>query len=371
MIVKNETRVLERLFKSVKDYIDYYVIVDTGSTDGTQDFICNWMDAADIKGEIHQRDWVNFGHNRQQALELAVMADKGDWLLFIDADEELGTSDTGFFQHLKVGVTYEIEKHHGNLRYAVPHLLDIRQNRWRWAGPVHNYLEHLEGNEIRQSLEGVWIVYHSGEGAKSHGLTTRQKFLRDAKILEEELRKDPHDTRSQFYLAQSYKDAGEYKKALQAYRKRARMDGHLEEKFIAQLEIGRLSISLGRGQRVVLQELLKAFEFRSCRAEPLHALARYFRERGLHASSYVFACTGSSMTRPADRLFVEEDVYSWRLLDERSVAAYWTGRYSESKDCGEEILRRVKTGIYIDTQSIKRVQKNIAFATDKLNDIAI
>ena len=36
MIVKNEVKVLPRLFGSLKDYIDYYVIVDTGSTDETK-----------------------------------------------------------------------------------------------------------------------------------------------------------------------------------------------------------------------------------------------------------------------------------------------------------------------------------------------
>ena len=41
MIVKNETPVLGRLFASVKDIISNYVIVDTGSTDGTPDFIKN------------------------------------------------------------------------------------------------------------------------------------------------------------------------------------------------------------------------------------------------------------------------------------------------------------------------------------------
>ncbi len=45
MIVKNETPVLGRLFNSVKDIISYYVIVETGSTDGTPEFIKNWIDA--------------------------------------------------------------------------------------------------------------------------------------------------------------------------------------------------------------------------------------------------------------------------------------------------------------------------------------
>ena len=39
MIVKNESRVIKRCLESVKGFIDYWVIVDTGSEDGTQDMI--------------------------------------------------------------------------------------------------------------------------------------------------------------------------------------------------------------------------------------------------------------------------------------------------------------------------------------------
>ena len=41
MIVKNEAPVIRRCLDSVRSLIDYWVIVDTGSTDGTQDIVCN------------------------------------------------------------------------------------------------------------------------------------------------------------------------------------------------------------------------------------------------------------------------------------------------------------------------------------------
>src|SRR5690242_19150411 len=69
MIVKNESAVIRRCIDSVRPLIDYWVIVDTGSTDGTQKIIKNHL--KDIPGELYQRPWKNFEHNRNEALTLA------------------------------------------------------------------------------------------------------------------------------------------------------------------------------------------------------------------------------------------------------------------------------------------------------------
>src|SRR3972149_8399584 len=77
MIVKNESKVIERCLKSVKPLIDYWVIVDTGSTDKTRQIISKFMSA--IPGELHERPWVDFAHNRNEALHLA--KGRGDYIL--------------------------------------------------------------------------------------------------------------------------------------------------------------------------------------------------------------------------------------------------------------------------------------------------
>lgn len=366
MIVKNETAVLPRLFRSIKDYIDYYVIVDTGSTDGTIDLIKQQMTEYGIFGEVHRRPWVNFGVNRQQALELAIKAKKCDWLLFIDADEELGVSDPKFYEKLEPGVTYDLEKHHSGTRYAVPHLVNIRDTKWKWEGPVHNYLTHVEGSTRRELRKDVWIIYHTGEGAKSHGLTQEEKFLRDARILEEDLQANPDNARSQFYLAQSYRHAGHLEKALEAYEKRAAMPGWVEETFMAQLEVGRVSILLEKDEDVIVKAFLAAYETRPTRAEPLHDLARYFREKKAYGRAYLFAKAAAQTPRPNDYLFVVQEVYDWRSLDELSVAAYWIGRYAESKAASDEILRRIANGLQMSEDEVARIRKNLGYALAQL-----
>ena len=61
MIVKDEIKNIRRLFKSLYKVVDYYVIHDTGSTDGTQRLIKEVMGGYDISGEIIEEEWVNFG----------------------------------------------------------------------------------------------------------------------------------------------------------------------------------------------------------------------------------------------------------------------------------------------------------------------
>ncbi len=367
MIVKNEAKVLPRLFRSLHEYVDYYVIVDTGSTDETIELIAREMERYGIDGEVHERPWVNFGVNRQQALELAVAADGGQWALFIDADEELGVSDTKFYEKLQPGVSYDLEKHHGNLRYAVPHLVDIREAQWRWEAPVHNYLVHVGGSNQRQLLKDPWIIYHPGQGAKSQGVTPEEKYLRDARLLEEHLKEHPDNARSQFYLAQSYRHAGKLQEAYEAYRKRASMKGWAEETFMAQLEVARVAVLLNEPEKTVLWEYLAAHELRPARAEPLHDLARYFRERKNYAKAYLFARAGVLTPRPNDSLFVSQDVYDWRLLDELGVSAYWTGHYNEGKVACEAILGMVRDeGLVLPEGEEARIRENLRFCEAKL-----
>jgi glycosyltransferase involved in cell wall biosynthesis len=363
MIVKNETRVIERLLQSVRPFIDYFVIVDTGSSDNTPELIQRLAQDFGLPGEVHYRDWVNFGHNRQQALELAVAADKGDWLLFIDADEELGCTNPAFYKHLVPGVIYLIEKHHSNIRYAVPHLLDIRENRWEWRGPAHNYLVHLEGPDRRERLNDIWIIYHTGQGAKSHGVSQREKFLRDASLFEEELAKHPEDARSRFYLAQSYRDAGEYDLAHQNYDRRVAMGGWIEEVYVAQCEKAKLAIRLQHPYQDILAEHLKAWHIRPSRAEALWQLASYCRKNKRYAEGYLFAKVGKDVPLSTDTLFVQREVYEWRLLDEFAICAYWIGQYEESAWAGKRLLEQ---GRYPPTEQA-RLETNLSFALAKLS----
>ena len=68
MIVKNEMANLERCLVAVADHIACWLIGDTGSTDGTQDFIRSFFATRGLPGELHSFPFSNFEQARNQAL---------------------------------------------------------------------------------------------------------------------------------------------------------------------------------------------------------------------------------------------------------------------------------------------------------------
>ena len=67
MIVKNESKIIERCIKSALPIIDAVSICDTGSTDKTVEVIENFLKTKDLKGFVYNDPWKNFGHNRSNS----------------------------------------------------------------------------------------------------------------------------------------------------------------------------------------------------------------------------------------------------------------------------------------------------------------
>ncbi len=134
MIVKDEASVIERCLASVKPFVTHWVIVDTGSTDGTQDIIRRFM--ADVPGTLHERPWRNFGHNRNEALELA--RGEADYLLMMDADNSFH-APAGWHWPALGAPGYYVQMDLSGTRYQQCLLISTALP-WRWEGVLHEYL---------------------------------------------------------------------------------------------------------------------------------------------------------------------------------------------------------------------------------------
>jgi glycosyltransferase involved in cell wall biosynthesis len=351
MIVKNESHVICRCLESVKPLIDYWVIVDTGSTDGTQKIIKDFM--KDIPGELHERPWVNFEHNRNEALSFA--RDKADYLLFIDADDTL-SYEPDFKRPTLDHEAYYMKIRYGGMTYDRIQLIRNTPD-WSWVGVVHEVLvsPHM-GNA--KMLDGVKMVIVGG-GDRSHD---PKKFLKDALLLENALKDDPTNARYTFYLAQSYRDAEMPEQALKVYQKRVEMGGWDQEVYCSLLQIARLQEELNMPEDVVSKGYYKAYQFRPTRAEPLYQLANYYRRKDNYLLGYLISSFALKIKEPSDVLFVESWIHEFGLLLENSICSYWLGNYRESLDTCNLLLSNQDLPDYVKDC----VEKNKQFALDKL-----
>jgi glycosyltransferase involved in cell wall biosynthesis len=84
MIVKNEERFLGQCLASVKGLADELIVIDTGSTDLTVEI------ARGHGAQVGHFEWCNdFAAARNASIAPAT----GDWILFLDADEELSPAE--------------------------------------------------------------------------------------------------------------------------------------------------------------------------------------------------------------------------------------------------------------------------------------
>lgn len=319
MIVKNESAVIVRCLASLKPIIDYWLIVDTGSTDGTQKIIRDFM--KDVPGELYERPWVNFGHNRNEALQLA--KGKADYVLFIDADETL-TFDTDFKLPKMDKDLYYIMADYSGMQYARVRLINNHLD-WKWVGVLHETVESPQ-LKTRDTLLGVRNIVNT-DGARSKD---PKKFQKDAQILEKGLLEEPNNSRYVFYLAQSYKDAGDYEPAIKNYQKRMAMGGWDQEIFWCLTQIAILQEILERPAPIIIEGYEKAYAYRPSRLEPLYHLASYYRRTGKYQEGYKTALKGINTPLSSDILFVERWIWDYGLLLEYSICSYWTERYVEA-----------------------------------------
>ena len=346
MIVKNEAAIIERCLTAAAPHIDCYAILDTGSGDDTVARIRSLFDRQGIPGVIGEGTFRNFEQARNDALDLALASGLDfDYLLLCDADMDLDVA-RGDFRDRLGGEVYSIVQRSAE-GFAYPNVRLLRRDvPARYRGVTHEYLD--VGDRPRPLLDGVAFLDHAS-GANRAG-----KYERDIALLSEALRSEPDNARYCFYLANSYYDLGDCASAIAWYERREAMGGWEEEIFYSSYRIGLCLQRLAREDEAAAR-LLDTWQRFPGRAEPLHALALQYQRKGQHRLVHLVAEAGRAIAAPRDALFVETDVYTWRLKDLDAVALYWLGRRSAAASLNHELLTLVPAS------ERERIARNLAY----------
>lgn len=358
MIVKNEAARIERCLSSVLPHVKAVAILDTGSTDDTIKIIERLCNDAGIWLTVGETTFENFSQARNEAFSLAqannVCNAWCQFALLVDADMELVVDNPHSLMLLDANApSYDMMQKGGAVSYANRRIVNLSWPRAPYVGVTHEYADVPSAGMIK----GASFIDHAD------GSNRKDKYPRDAALLEAALKEDPNNGRYLYYLGNTYRDWGRYDLAIEAYQKRIALGGWDEETHSAMMHLaGCLKDTLDEDGYVA--GLIKAYNFRPSRTEPLYDLAKHYREKGDNAAALMFAKTGLSKTRPDDLLFVNDFVYEHGLRYEYSISGYYdakergcafevTDDLALDKTCPEHIRWSSRNNLYHFTKPLK------------------
>jgi tetratricopeptide (TPR) repeat protein len=208
--------------RSVVDWVDAVMIVDTGITDRTLEAAAA---AAGDKLIVEHFPWCNdFSAARNYCLA-AVQSHGGEWYLMVDSDEQFKfeISNLEFRSLIEGHPDVTVWKPWDDTRTYVRERLIRVPSTARWVGRVHESLVGVPTGASRV-LDGVTVAGHPKTVE-----AFRAKLLRDLAALLIEVQDFPADPRWWYYLGQTWEGLAKHNQAVDAYRRCWELPGWSEQ----------------------------------------------------------------------------------------------------------------------------------------------
>lgn len=208
IICKNEEARIETALKSLVSFCDEIVVVDSGSTDSTKEIVAQYTD------KIFDFVWVD---DFSAARNFALGKCHGEWILFVDADDELSEDAQRSLKKMAEGASEDVAGFFVNYEYG-PDKFQFVPRLWRarfhlkFHMPVHEYLEIPEELRNRFVVHSEVVILHHKDA--SENMVSMERNIR---ILQKALlRQDGADENFHlnFFLAREFFNIGEYAKAI-------------------------------------------------------------------------------------------------------------------------------------------------------------
>ena len=358
IIVKNEEKVIARMLETVAPLIDWYTIVDTGSTDRTKEICKEVMDKHGIPGEIVDHKWENFCAARNAALE--AIKGKAEFAFWIDADEQLiwpeGTFSKDKFQKsLQEFDAGAITVNYGAQTYFRTQFFRV-DCPWEWRGAVHEIQMPIEDSDFvprGTQVGGINILVTADGASWGDGTDPRaaqeKKYKEHAVMLHEYIKTDK-DIRWIFYLAQSYRDSFQWALSEHYYQQRVDSEeGYWEERYFSALMVASMRANQGKPVTEIMEAYAVCCKFDWRRAEHFIPIIRHWQAElnwpmAYSVSKYVMDnCSKNPF--PASSLFVDKGTYDWVILDVHCISAFYMGKMGEAKKTYNKLRKAINKGL--------------------------
>jgi tetratricopeptide (TPR) repeat protein len=358
LMIKNESKIIERCLERALEHADAVSILDTGSTDNTVEICQKYLEKCGKPFKISVEPFKNFGYNRtisfQKAVELCMELEWDSdttYAMAIDADMIIKPSPE--FKNFKMTAAgYSLIQQNGVLKYYNNRFMKCGYN-WKCVGVTHEY---WSGDPVEKIPFEVFNIDDIGDGG-----CKSDKLERDINLFLEDLKIDPDNCRTFFYLAQSYKDLGNITEAIKYYKKRIKLGGWYEEVWYAHYQIAKCYESLKQPEKMEAWAL-KAFKYNPRRSEPLYFLVTYFKNNYEFFKAYHYYLKGKDIPFPKnDQLFIEYNIYEGLFDYENTILASYVINKTR-----QDALCDLVTYINNKTHHINNVFDNIIYYIEPL-----
>jgi len=378
MIVKNESKIITRLFDSVIDIIDSYCICDTGSTDNTITIIEDYFKKNGKPGKVISEPFKDFGYNRTHSLLACQGEPSADYILLMDADMILEKGADFNLEDFKRGLeseknvaAYYILQGSPKLSYKNVRILKNNIGATYW-GVTHEYVKMPHGSKYASIEKNTLFINDVGDG----GAKT-DKFERDIRLLLKGLENEPNNDRYTFYLANSYRENGQREKAIETYKKRIEMGGWIEEIWESYYSMGKCYMILGEPEKAIAT-WLEGYDKFPKRLENIYEIIAYYRTQSKHRLVYEFYKIAKKrlgeivsldskrtvgISDSLDHLFMQNNVYDYKIDYEFTISGYY---YNPDKINIADLCMKVLAVPSIEESIIKNMMANYKFYAPKL-----
>jgi len=341
LMVKNEAPVIASTLESYIGNRDVgYFIFDTGSTDDTIERVeIFFRDHSIEQYALAREPFVDFATSRNRGLRLAEQRfPYARFLLMPDAEWHLSGLDrlVEFCRQEKYSYhpAYLVDIHACGIDFTTPRLIRTHRDV-RFEGVVHEIIA-TTGVKAPQEVRFDMI------GTEYGGEKTRKRWVRDAELLLKHFQENPNDSRTAFYLAQTYHCLDDLENAQKYYEIRSTLAGWGEENFMTWYRLGQVLESRAEHEEneafwyYAQNCYLKAYSIRPERAESLVKLAEHYIKDDAPLA-YLFAKHAVEIPYPdKDILFLEKERYRYTVHDLLGIASWYMRNY----DLGKESVKK-------------------------------
>lgn len=355
MIVKNESKIIMRLFDSVLPIIDCYCICDTGSTDNTIEMIITYFKNKNIPGKVVVEPFKNFCHNRNFALQSCV--GMSDYVLLLDADMTLEIHN---FDKKMLNDASSFTILQGNEVFFYQNLRILKNNGlFKYNGVTHEYIDTPPNNVTYNFNKTQLFIRDIGDGG-----CKQNKIERDISLLLDGIKEEPNNARYYFYLANTYHDAGRFGEAINVYKKRIELGGWTQEVWYSYYRIGLCFKNMGKMENAVYY-WLNGYNYYGERLEGLYEIIMHYRITSKHKLAHLYyqeavKVLDAKFNRDS-YLFLHDDIYTNRIYYEFTIIACYLG----IRDINNEVIKVLNNSF--DGCIVNNMLSNMKFYNNQLN----